>query len=490
MELKSIVGSLSEIEKQALKSLSGTDFETAEAIAKKSCLPIDSVRRAISWLQEKALIEVKEQKSSELKLSQMGKSSFSKGLPEKMFVQAISALGGKAELQEVQKKSQLNTPELNAAIGLAKRNAWVSVQKNEKGLLLELTGLEKPLLQGKFILEILLKKINAGQKIGENEKSALKELLQRGLAEETQKTQYSAKLNEEGKKAITMLGTVKKRSFNIEGKVPEIFIGKKQPYVQFLNQTRRKLTELGFIEMDSPLITQEFYNFDALFQPQDHPARSWSDTYQLKQPKFGKLPAKEIVARVKAAHENGGNTGSKGWQYSWSQEIARRLMPASHCTAHSARQMVKGVKVPGKYFAIARVYRPEIMDATHLIEFNQMEGIIIGEEMNFRKLLGMLKQFAIEFAGAEAVKFVPSYFPFTEPSCQLNAKHPDLGWVELGGSGIFRQELTRPLGIKQPVLAWGIGIDRLAMFKLGIKDIRQLFSENLNWLRQQKSVIE
>ena len=101
----------------------------------------------------------------------------------------------------------------------------------------------------------------------------------------------------------------------------------------------------------------------------------------------------------------------------------------------------------------------------------------------------MLKQFAIEFAGATEVKFVPSYYPFTEPSCQLNAKHPTLGWMEIGGSGIFRPELTKPLGIKQPVLAWGIGIERVAMLKLGIKDIRQLFSDDLNWLRQQKSVM-
>ncbi len=489
MELKTIVSSLSDIEKQAMKAMQLQDFKAPEQIAKESGLQIDSVRRALGWLAEKKLIETREQKEKALKLSQMGKSSLSKGLPERMFIRAIADKGGKASLQEVQKKSELNTPELNAAMGLAKHNAWVSIQKNAAGIALELTGLEKDLLEGKYPLELMLKKINAAQQISDGEKGALAELQKRGLVEESERSIYSARLNDTGKQALGMLSEVKQRAFNIEGRVPEIFIGKKQPYMQFLLQVRRKLTELGFIEMESPLITQEFYNFDALFQPQDHPARFGSDSYQLKQPKFGKLPQKEIVARVKAAHENGGKTGSKGWQYSWSEEIAKRLMPAAHCTAHSARQLVKGVKVPGKYFAVARVYRPDVMDATHLIEFNQMEGIIIDEQMNFRKLLGMLKQFAIEFAGAEEVKFVPSYFPFTEPSCQLNAKHPELGWVELGGSGIFRPELTKPLGIEQPVLAWGIGIDRIAMFKLGINDIRQLFSTDLNWLRQQKMVL-
>ena len=102
----------------------------------------------------------------------------------------------------------------------------------------------------------------------------------------------------------------------------------------------------------------------------------------------------------------------------------------------------------------------------------------------------MLKQFAVEFAGTEKVRFVPSYFPFTEPSCELKVKHPSLGWIELGGSGIFRPELTLPLGIKQPVLAWGIGIDRLAMVRLGIKDIRHLFSDDLNFLRQSRVVVQ
>jgi phenylalanyl-tRNA synthetase alpha chain len=124
----------------------------------------------------------------------------------------------------------------------------------------------------------------------------------------------------------------------------------------------------------------------------------------------------------------------------------------------------------------------------HGVEFNQIEGIVLGEALNFRHLLGILKMFAIEIAGAKKVKFIPDYYPFTEPSCQLSALHPELGWIEFGGSGIFREELTKPLGVNVPVIAWGLGIDRLAMFKLGIRDIRELFSQNLEWLRSQKVV--
>ncbi|MCK4714616.1 MAG: phenylalanine--tRNA ligase subunit alpha, partial [Candidatus Aenigmarchaeota archaeon] len=103
--------------------------------------------------------------------------------------------------------------------------------------------------------------------------------------------------------------------------------------------------------------------------------------------------------------------------------------------------------------------------------------------------LGMLKMFAIEFADAEDVRFYPDYYPFTEPSVQLSAKHPELGWIEFAGAGIFRPEMTEPLGVKQPVLAWGLGIDRLAMCKLGIKDIRYLFSQDIDWLRKQRVTV-
>jgi phenylalanyl-tRNA synthetase alpha chain len=163
-------------------------------------------------------------------------------------------------------------------------------------------------------------------------------------------------------------------------------------------------------------------------------------------------------------------------------------MPAAHATAHSARQLVEGIEIPGKYFAIARCYRPDVMDASHLIEFNQMDGFIVGEDLSFRHLLGILKQFAVEVAGAEKVRFYPDYYPFTEPSVQLSAKHPEMGWIEFAGAGIFRPEMMENLGIKEPAIAWGIGIDRLAMFKLGIKDIRYLFSDNLGWLRDVKMV--
>ena len=481
MDLKATIASLSEIEKKTLSALDSITGKKPEQIATDAALPIDSVRRALQWLKEKNLIELNEKTSKRIKLSASGKSSLRKGLPEKMFMEALQELGGKAGLRDIKQKSQLNTPELHVSMGLAKKNAWISIQKTEKGPELELTGLEKPLFLGQYPLENAINAVENGEEIEDNERN---ELLKRRLAEETTTVNRNARLNENGENALKQLSTVKKRSYNIHGEVPKIFIGKKQPYIQFLNQLRKKLISLGFKEMQERLITQEFYNFDVLFQPQNHPARSWTDTYQLKQPKFGTLPDKKVVEKIKAAHENGGKTGSKGWNYKWSEKIASRLMPNAHGTTADARQLVEGVQIPGKYFVINRCYRPDVLDATHLVEFNQLDGFVVGEEINFRHLLGILKEIATEVAGAKEVRFTTGYFPFTEPSCELYIKNQELGWVEVAGAGIFRPEITEALGIKVPVIAWGLGIDRLAMNKMKLKDIRKLFSNDLKWLRE------
>ncbi len=482
MDLSSTARQLAEIERKTLLALSETDWKTVFQLAETASLPADSVRRSLEWLKEKQLIETKEEEQQKLVLSKEGLEAFQKGLPEIRLLDWIED-HGPVSLEETKQKSGLKENEFNVALGWNKKNSFVSVAEGK----IRATGLaqeeefEKKLAQRAKALSMLEHK-------GEMEKEFESEFLQRKLIEKKETREKRAKLNENGVQVLGLLGAIKTRSYNIQNPVPELLVGKKHPYIQFLNQIRRKLTELGFVEMESPLITQEFYNFDVLFQPQNHPARSWTDTYQLKKPKKGKLPAEKIVKAVKEMHETGGISASSGWQYSWEQEIASKVMPTAHTTAHSARQLVKGIKAPGKYFSIARCYRPDVVDATHLAEFNQMEGFLVGEELNFKHLLGILKQFAVEFAGTEEVKFHPSYYPFTEPSCELSVKHPEIGWIELGGAGMFRPEMLENLGIKGQALAWGIGIDRLAMIKMKINDIRRLFSDDLNWLRKMPFV--
>ncbi|MDO8537390.1 MAG: phenylalanine--tRNA ligase subunit alpha [archaeon] len=482
MELKNVISSLSAIERQTLKALEKNKELSLKEIAGKAKLDIDSVRRSTQWLKEKGLAEVKTTEESILELGKNGKTALEKGLPEKNLLHKLS--------EKFIAINSIDFPkeELQPAIGFAKNNEWIELKK-ETELMIKLSEKGKHSLKEKTPTEKFLEKLKHGislNALNAEEKKTFELLKQRKNFVEIKNSRNDfVSLSHLGEEAIREGIEVKgERTYNVLDPVPKIFIGKKQPYNQFTLDMRKKLISIGFQEMKTSMIVQEFYNFDALFQPQNHPARTWTDSYQLKNPSKGILPDKKIVEAVKSAHENGGKSGSTGWQYKWNPEIAMKLMPAAHATAHSARQMVEGINVPGKYFAISRVFRPDVLDATHLSEFNQLDGFIVAEELNFKHLLGILKEFAIEFAGATKVKFFPDYYPFTRPSCQLSAYTEKLGWVELGGAGIFRPEITKNLGIKQNVIAWGLGIDRLALFKLGIADIRQLFSNDLEWLRK------
>jgi len=281
------------------------------------------------------------------------------------------------------------------------------------------------------------------------------------------------------------------RSYNVKTPPTRLTPGRSNPYAKFLENVKDKLASLGFEEFDGPLVETEFWNSDALFMPQFHSARDIHDSYSLSDPKKpGEIAkAKSIeepwLSNVATAHENGGKTGSRGWSYAFDREFTRRLILRSQGTVLSAKTLPKA-KIPGKYFGIVRCFRYDRVDATHLPDFYQTEGIVLGENVNLRTLLGMLDMFAREVAGAKEVKYVPGYFPFTEPSVEVHIKHPVLGWFELGGSGIFRPEVTQSLGVDVQVAAWGIGIDRMALMALGLNDLRDLFSGNIEDVRLRR----
>jgi phenylalanyl-tRNA synthetase alpha chain len=405
-------------------------------------------------------------------LTDEGKRYLEEGLPE---VNLLTLLEDR-ELDIDEARKRLDN--FSIALLWAKKNGWATV----RGRRIVRTG-----SPGVYPLGDALRSVAEGNEV---DRDLLQQLLKRKLVA---KAKAKVKLGEE----VTYLTPeliqtgqwrkVRLKPYNVSACGKKIYPGKRQPYLSFVSKVKRKLVELGFKEMTGPIVETEFWNFDALFQPQNHPARDWTSTYQLKHPSHGSLPRKELLKGVKQAHERG-IAGSRGWGYRWDPRKAAQLLPRAHGTCLSARTLASNPEVPGKYFAVARCYRPDVLDATHLIEFNQVEGIVIDESLNLRNLLGILEIFAREIAGAEKLRFYPDYYPFTEPSVQLSAKHPEMGWMEFGGSGIFREELTKPLGIEVPVIAWGIGIDRLAMFKLGVDDIRYLFSSDLAWLRKAKAV--
>ncbi|MBI5060865.1 MAG: phenylalanine--tRNA ligase subunit alpha [Candidatus Aenigmarchaeota archaeon] len=277
------------------------------------------------------------------------------------------------------------------------------------------------------------------------------------------------------------------KEYNVSVIGEKKYPGKKQHYLAFLDYVRSKLVSLGFAEMTGPLVETEFWNMDALYMPQHHAARDIHDAYFIKEPKYATALDKKLLEKVKKSHEKG-VAGSRGWEYQYDIQKAHRLILRTQGTVLSAKTLAGDLKVPGKYFSIMRCFRYDVIDATHLPDFYQVEGIIVDKGLNFRHLAGVLRMFAREFANTHKIKLVPGYFPFTEPSVELHVKHDALGWIELGGAGIFRPEMTLPLGVDVPVLAWGLGIDRIGMCNMGINDIRDLFTHDLKKLRETRVV--
>jgi len=276
------------------------------------------------------------------------------------------------------------------------------------------------------------------------------------------------------------------RRYEMDIPAARIHSGRLHPYRVFLDSVRRKFLALGFSEMRGSIAESEFWNNDALFMPQFHPARDIHDAYFLDTGGRRFAPAADILAKVASAHRDGGDTGSRGWSYDYDESRAGLPILRSQGTALSARWMASSPSVPGKYFAIARCFRYDQVDATHLPDFFQVEGIVLGEDINLRHLVGLLRLFAERIAGATEHKLYPGYFPFTEPSVEMHIRHPSIGWMEMGGAGLFRPEVTKPLGVEVPVIAWGLGLDRMAMTAMGLADIRDLMTDDLGRLRAMR----
>jgi phenylalanyl-tRNA synthetase alpha chain len=273
--------------------------------------------------------------------------------------------------------------------------------------------------------------------------------------------------------------TLKKYDVTLES--AHVHPGKTHPLRRIVDEVRRVFLEMGFTEIESPIVETSFWVFDALFQPQDHPAREMQDTFFTRSPDRGSLPENDLVRRIKEVHENGGDTGSLGWRYEWSEDVARKVLLRTHTTATTIRYLAGHPDPPSKVFSVDRVFRREKVTFKHLPEFFQVDGIIVDENASLSTLLGTLSEFYRKM-GLTELKFRPSFFPYTEPSAEPYAMFRG-EWMELGGSGIFRPEVTRPLGCKVPVLAWGLGLERLAMVRFGVNDIRELYFTDLDWVR-------
>ncbi|HOT06243.1 MAG: Phenylalanine--tRNA ligase alpha subunit [Methanosaeta sp. PtaB.Bin039] len=474
---------LTESDAKVLEAIAAGE-QDPKAIADKLGMKVEAVRASADSLGEQGLIEVKKTVSEIFSLTGEGEAYSRQGLPER---QLLERLGQGVPL------SELRDPTLKIGIGWIKKKGWAVIEG----------GVMRPsghVSAGED--EAVLQALHGGPRDASGlSASALAALKGRGLVTSSEQKSWLYRPTEKARAELAARsGTAGEAAVTIKQLTPELlksgmwrdrrftpydvtlsaerlFPGKIHPYQRLLEKMRLIMLEMGFAEIRGDIVQSSFWNFDALFQPQDHPAREMQDTFYLSTK--ADLPD---CSGVKEMHERGGNTGSTGWGGCWSEEVARQEVLRTHTTAVTIKYLADHPEPPVKAFCIDRVYRRESIDATHTPEFEQLEGVIMDRGVTFANLLGLLKEFYSKM-GFHQVRFRPGYFPYTEPSVEPEVWIDGLGWVELGGAGVFRREVTAPFGIDHPVLAWGLGVSRLAMLTLGLKDLRLLYQSDLEWLR-------
>jgi phenylalanyl-tRNA synthetase alpha chain len=513
MKYDGIIKALHPLEIMVLNRYGKDESLTYQKLVKELSFNDGQCHQAFSWLSQKGLVKEKERKKIVLcELTECGKEYHEKGTPEERILLLLEKEKS-LKLPEIAKKLSIEEKAIGSAFGALSKEGLLVMDEEKKVAIKDRSkkvtiDALKALIgrvadEGKVKAESLSKDqkefiTSYSKKRGsakgifrisehddvtyvltENGCTIRKKLAEKGITGEEigVLTQHILKNSVWKEKGF--------RAYNINIPPVRVLLGRKNPYVDFLEHLKDTLVSLGFEEYDGPLLETEFWNSDALFMPQFHSARDIHDVFSITDPQYAGQIEQPYLDNVAQTHENGWKTGSRGWKYIFDKKFTRRMILRSQGTVLSAKAL-KEAKIPGKYFGVVRCFRPDTVDATHAADFYQTEGIVLGEDVNLKNLLGLLKIFAEEVAGAKEVKYVPAYFPFTEPSVEVHIKHDVLGWFELGGSGIFRPEVTEPFGIRVPVLAWGLGIDRMALMSLGLNDLRDLFTNDIEQIRLRR----
>ena len=447
-------------------------------VAKELGTVPESLMRYIEEGRSLGVLEIEKKKAEYLELTEEGMARAAAGLPEYILLKKAVCSGGRCVVE-------LGGPEVDIALAnLAKYGL------RPRGGVLEI---DEPTYMS--ILAKLEEKQRALSNLDSAPPEIVQEFIKRRLVKKIEKTliyiKASVDLNSvkpsEFKTALTTedISTGRWRQyvlkpFDLSIEPPEVPSPVPHFFNEFLNYVREVMVGLGFEEVRGPVLELEFWNFDALFQAQDHPAREVHDTFYAKWDGEVETPPPHLLESVGKTHE-------EKWRYKWDWKKALNLVLRTQTTATTIRALAERGEGNYKVFTIGRVFRPEKLDPKHSMEFHQLDGIVVGRGLTFKHLLGQLEEIA-KALGMGKVKFRPAYFPFTSPSVEVYAEHPTLGWVEFGGAGIFRPEVTEPLGVRESrVLAWGWGLDRIAMILLGIDDIRELFTKDIGKLLEYYS---
>lgn len=452
-----------DIEKKIIKALKQNPELTPEKLESITQLSVDQVRRGIEWLKLKNLAIVKESQKKFVSLGQNGIESLSKGLPERQLLEMIK--DQPKEINEIQLKLKFL---FGPAMGLAKKNHWIKTSENK----IFISNPPKEIPEETILKQIGKNKIPTDEILNIKALNSLKNRPDY-IIEDVIKLK-SISLTEKAKKIN--LEESNSGAIDVEAEVPAVFVARMHPLKQVIDEIRETFVTLGFTEIIGNLSQSSFWNFDALFTPQDHPARELQDTFYIKGLEAKQFATSDQIRKVSTSHK-------KNWHYYWSIEEAKKMVLRTHTTCITIKHLAEKKPHEARIFSLGRVFRNEKVSYKHLVEFNQVEGVVVGKNATLRDLMGIQREF-YKRIGLTKIKFWPTFFPYTEPSLQTMVYNERLSkWVELFGMGIFRPEVTKPLGINKPVLAWGGGIERIAMLKYGLDDVREFYNNNLNWLR-------
>ena len=501
-DIKKTISELHIYEKKLLKELEANPDATPEEIAERTGMDIKAVMSAAGSLASKDIIEMHKDVEEIYSLTDDGIEYAEKGLPERRILDVLASKDH-IHMKDLSDETGVDKKETNIAIGWLRRKNWAEIDKG----MVTITDFGKDFVSKMDIDEETLNYLKAnadGVKLFTDDLvNGVKKLAGRkNILNVKKETSHSFKTLPKGDAILNEGFTIQEqatqlthqqlkdgewkslhyRPYDIDAEAPLAFAGKKHPLRIIIDEIREIFLDMGFVEDNGEYVESAFWNFDSLFQPQDHAAREMQDTFYLKNPLTCDLPDDDLVKLTADTHETGADTGSIGWQYDWSEEIARQSVLRTHTTGISTKHLFEH-EPPIKMFSVGRVFRRETFDYKHLPEFHQVEGLVCGEGISYRNLLGVLKEFYKKL-GFE-VRFRPAYFPYTYLSTECEVYLEEKGsWIELGGSGMFRPEVLKPLGIDQPALAFGLGIERLAMIRYDVSDIRMLYKSDIKWLRE------
>jgi len=505
---------LPETQVAVLEAASADDWTRVEQLAEEIGEDEAAVTRAAFELESEGLLAVEESAETVVELTEEGESYGYASLPEHLlYVGAMSKPGDdeSIELGTAIGRSGLDDEQVDVAIanfarkGMGEIDGGMVVPDEEYDLDADEEGrLVEDLWTDQF------------ESLGDYDEGTVDQLERRDLLVRSEETHREIQVTEDGVTALMegvevaeTVGQVTPEllnsgewedvlfaDYNVRADAETLTGGREHSLRQTAERVKDVLVGMGFEEMDGPHVDADFYINDCLFMPQDHPARNHWDRFALEEPARmdrEDLPD-DLVDRVESAHREGVGEDGEGYHSPWDEDFARALALRGHTTSLSVRHLsglARGdLEPPQRFFSVEKAYRNDTLDATHLLEFFQIEGWVMAEDLSVRDLMGTFTEFYEQF-GITDIEFKPHYNPYTEPSFELFGRHPETGeLIEIGNSGIFRPEMLEPLGVEADVMAWGLALERLLMLVTGAEDIRDVHGTlvDLDFLRNAEVI--